>query len=104
MELSTWLAGIAGVVLSLVFAYVPGIEGRFNVLDGTKKRLINLGALALVALAAFGLGCAGWFNVPVTCDQAGIEGLAMAFTAAAIGNQGAYLMTTASSPSRKRAK
>lgn len=95
------LAGIAGVVLSLVFAYVPGIEGWFNGLSGTVKRLINLGALVLVAAAVFGLGCAKWFNVPVTCDQAGIEGLVKAFVAAAIANQGAYLMTTASSPSRK---
>jgi hypothetical protein len=95
------LAGIAGVVLSLVFAYAPGVQGWFNALDGTYKRLINLGALALVAAAVFGLGCAKWFSVPVTCDQTGLEGLIQAFVAAAIANQGAYLMTTASSPARK---
>lgn len=102
MDLSTWIAGIAGVALSLVFAYVPGIEGWFNALDGTYKRLINLGALALVSGAVYGLSCAGWFNVPVACDQAGLEALLTAFVAAAIANQTAYLMTTASSPARKR--
>jgi len=98
---ANWLAGIAGVVLSLVFAYVPGVQDWFSGLDGTLKRLINLGALVLVAAGAYGLGCAGWFDVPVTCDQAGLEALIAAFVAAAIGNQGTYLMTTASAARKK---
>lgn len=100
----TWLAGIAGIVLSLVFAYVPGVRPWFDGLDGTFRRLINLGALLLVAAGTYALSCAGWFDVQVTCDQAGIEGLAHAFVAAAIANQTAYLMTTASSQKRVAAR
>ena len=91
---------VAGVVLSLVFSYVPGARHWFDSLDkkhgeqvgGNYKRLVMLGLLALVALGAFGLGCLGRYD-GVTCDVDGIWKLLEVFVLAAIGNQTAYTIS-----------
>lgn len=87
------LAGAAGVLLSLIFAYVPGLRPWYAGLDGDTKRLVMLGALVVVALAVYGLSCAGWdalIGVSVTCDQAGAVALGRAFVMALIANQAAF--------------
>jgi len=43
------LSAVAGVLLSLLFSYIPGASDWFAALDGTRKRLVMLGALVLVA-------------------------------------------------------
>ena len=91
-----FLSSIAGVVLSLLFSYVPGLKVRFGALDGDYKRLIMLGLLALVGAGAFGLSCAGLaadFGINVTCDQAGAIGLLKVFGVAAIANQATYQLS-----------
>lgn len=87
------LALISGIVLSLVFSYVPGLEGWFDALEGTSKRLIMLGLLALTAVGVFGVACLGWFNTGVTCNQAGAVVLVEAFFVAMVANQSAYLIS-----------
>lgn len=99
---ATVLAGVAGVLLSLIFGYVPGLKQWFDGLDSMYRRLIMLGALVVVTAGAFGLACVGWFNMPLTCDQAGLEGLVTAFIAALVANQATYSISTASSASRKK--
>ena len=42
------LSAAAGVLLSLAFSYLPGLNGWFSSLDGTHKRLVMLAALVLV--------------------------------------------------------
>ena len=91
------LALFAGVVLSLVLSYVPGLNAKFNGLDGAQKRLVVLGVLAAAAGLIFGAGCAG-IDIPgvalkVSCNQAGAVGLINAFLAAVVGNQAAYLVS-----------
>lgn len=90
------LSSVAGIVLSLVFSYVPGLNVRFAALRQEVKRLIMAGLLLLVAGAVFGLACTSWgaaWGVSVSCDQAGIQTLIAAFVAALIANQAAYSIT-----------
>ena len=86
---SELLSLVAGTFLSLLFAYVPGLNEWFAKKSGTIKRLIMLGLLALTAVAVYGLSCAGWVfgGIGVTCDQAGIQKLIEVFVLAAIANQ-----------------
>jgi hypothetical protein len=91
------LASLAGILLSLLFSYIPKLSEWFAVLDGVYKRLIMAGLLVVVAGGAFGLSCAGVISA-VTCDQPGAIGLIKAFLAALIANQSIFLI----SPETKR--
>jgi len=93
------LAAIAGSLLSLLFSYVPGLSEWYANLgvaqndDGTRKRLVMLGLLCLVAAGSFGLGCAGWaadFGLSISCDQKGVMGLLQALLLAVMANQSTY--------------
>jgi hypothetical protein len=90
------LAAICGVVLSLIFSYMPGLSGKWENLLPEIKRLIMLGMLVVVAGVAFGLACSGWgadFWIVLTCDKAGFVGLVQALIYAVMANQTAYLIT-----------
>lgn len=87
------LAVIAGVLLSLAFSYIPGLNKWFEGIAGNAKRLIMLGLLAVVALAVYGIACLGWWDVGVVCDQAGAIALGEQFILAMIANQSAYLIS-----------
>lgn len=90
------LGSVAGVVLSLLFTYVPGLKNKYGALDGTYKRLIMLGLLVLAAAGAFGLACAGWgdsFGITFTCDEAGARELVQVFIVALVANQSAFLIS-----------
>jgi hypothetical protein len=77
---------ILGVVLSLLFSYIPGLATWFAPLDETKKRLFMLVILAVVTGSIFGLSCAGIITT-VTCDKPGAVGLVTAFIFAVMANQ-----------------
>jgi hypothetical protein len=90
------LALFAGVVLSLLFSYIPGLNTWFAALDSSVKRLWMLALLLLVGLSVVGIACAGFgasLGISVTCDQAGFIGVLKAFVAAMIANQAAYAVT-----------
>ena len=94
------LAATAGIVLSLVFSYVPKFSTWYGLKDDPIKRLIMLGALVLVSGVAFGLACSGLasdFGLPLTCDKVGAVALLRAFVVAAIANQTTYALTPYSS-------
>ena len=86
------LVAIAGIILSLAFSYVPGLDVKFAALEGVHKRLVMLGSILLAAAGAFGLSCAGLLDAS-TCDQAGAWGLVQLFIFAAIANQSAYMLS-----------
>ena len=91
------LSTAAGIVLSLAFAYVPGLAPKYDALDSTVKRLIMAGLVFLVALGLFGAGCANLalFGVdPVQCTQAGALNLFELFVAALVANQATFLLAT----------
>jgi hypothetical protein len=83
---------VAGVVLSLAFSYIPGLSDWYGGLDGTKKRLVMLAALAAVALGSAALSC-GNVVLVVVCDKAGLLALFYAFVQAVIANQATYLIS-----------
>jgi uncharacterized membrane protein len=83
------LAAAAGVLLSVIFSYVPGLNAKYASLDSTWKRLIMLIALVITAGVVYGISCTGWWTW-VSCDQAGIKQLIEAFVIAAIANQTAF--------------
>lgn len=90
------LVSVTGVVLSLLFSYVPGLAGWYNQLDGQRKRLVMLFMLAVVALGMYALTCVGLgeqYGISLTCDQAGAATLLEMFVLAMIGNQAAYLIS-----------
>jgi len=91
------LAAAAGILLSLLFSYIPGLNTKFAALAKETKQLIMLGLLLVVAVCAFGLACAGvltdLFGIMITCDKAGAIGLVQAFVLAAIANQATYTLT-----------
>ena len=87
------LSSIVGILLSLAASYLPGFSGWYGPLDASRKRLVMLGLLAGVALAVYGLACAGWGGSVVTCDETGITAIVRAFVAALIANQATYLIS-----------
>jgi len=95
------LAMAAGIILTLTFSYVPGLNTQFACLSPEYKRLIMLGLLILVSAGALGLTCAGLgevFGVTLTCDEVGLTHLVKALVAAIVANQGVYAI----SPRTKR--
>jgi len=89
---SDLLSSVAGIILSLAFSYLPGVSDWFSGLDGVHKRLIMAGLLLVVAVGAFGLGCANVLGT-VECSRDGALGLASAYISALIANQSAYQIT-----------
>ena len=90
------LTAVAGLVLSLLFSYVPGLNGWFDALESTYKRIIMLVLLIVVAGGAYALACVGaseQLGLAVTCDYEGGVVLARVFIAALVANQAAYAIT-----------
>jgi hypothetical protein len=90
------LALLAGVILSLLFSYIPGLNVWFAALDGSIKRLVMLALLFVVGVGVVGIACAGFggdIGVAVSCDRAGFVGVLKAFVLALIANQAAYAAT-----------
>jgi hypothetical protein len=89
------ISAAAGVLLSLGFSYVPGLNDRYARLDPTRKRLVMLGLLALVAGAVYGLACLEYpFDRPLAaCSVQGAGGLLRMLVIAAVANQSAFALS-----------
>lgn len=90
------LSSVAGIILSLIFSYVPGAKDWFNSLMPDYKRLVMLGILFGVSLAIFGISCttfAQYFGIVGLCDEAGAVVILKAFISAMIANQSAYIVS-----------
>ena len=101
------LAGLAGIILSLLFSYIPGLNTKYAALSSEYKKLIMLGILALLAAAIYGLACwgvltelTGW---TLTCDKSGLIQLARIFGVAAALNVTAFTFSP-QTPAVKQAK
>ena len=93
-----FLTVVLGVLVSLIFLYVPGAKAKLDEQTPEVKRLVMLGLMALVALGSLGLACAGFaadFGIPLTCDRAGIVELVKAFFLAVGANQTTYMIAKA---------
>jgi hypothetical protein len=91
------ISACAGILLSLVFSYVPGLSDWFEALDGAHKRLVMLAALVLVVGGMLGLSCLGIPQIGgaalPACSQAGLLGMLEALVLALVANQAAYLIS-----------
>jgi hypothetical protein len=83
------LAVVAGILLTLVFSYVPGLNAKFAGLDTERQRLVMLAALVAAAVLIGGLSCVGWLRT-VSCDAAGWRAVGEALFWAIVANQGIY--------------
>lgn len=83
---------IVGVILSLVFSYVPGLKDKFSILLPNQKRVVMLVLLLVVPLSAFGLSCIGRGDF-YACDSNGLWAVLESFILAAIANQATYSLT-----------
>ena len=95
------LSSLAGITLSLLFSYIPGLSSWYETLSATYKRLVMLAILAFTSLTAFGLACLGWlpyFNLELACNQKGGVELLTAFVLALVANQSTYLITPKPEP------
>ena len=99
-DLATLFPYLAGIVLSLVFAYIPGVDSWYAALSGAIKRVVMLVLLAVVSVGYVALACTPFgaqFGVPAeACTQAGFVTVVQAFIAAVIANQATYLLATPS--------
>ena len=86
------LAGIAGIVLTLLFSYLPGLRNWYDPLSETKKKLIMLGALFVSALGVFGLACIGRYDI-VVCSVDGAWEMGRYFILALVANQSVYKLS-----------
>jgi hypothetical protein len=90
----------AGILLSLVCSYFPGIEDKFKELTGVYKRLVMFLLLLITTAGIFALSC--WQvtaeYMPVTCDAEGIKNLVPAFIGALIANQSTFLISPRKRP------
>lgn len=83
------LAGFAGVMLSLLFTYVPGLRVKFASFSTEAKSLTMLVLIVVVAVAALGLSCGNILTM-FACTQQGAWGVAVMIFWAAVGNQTTY--------------
>ncbi len=83
------LVGIAGILLSLGFGYIPGLSDWYNALDGVRKAQVMAALLLVSAVGVFLAGCYSPWQA-VTCDEAGFWGLVELLVTALITNQATY--------------
>lgn len=86
------LAGVAGVILSLVFSYVPQLKDKFSALDTTTQRLIMVGLLFCVAIGVLLYQCRAEAAFG-QCVAASWEAALKAFLAALVSNQATFLVS-----------
>lgn len=94
MELSSeMLVGIAGVALSLLFSYIPGLRTWYAGLVAEVKQLIMLGLVVAVSGAIFALGCYDIISTGIACDRYGVISLVWMVVLGLTSNQAAYMIT-----------
>jgi hypothetical protein len=97
------LSSLTAILLSLAFSYIPGLSNRFDSLEGTRKRLVMLSCLLVIALGSVGLACSGVLAslVPsISCTQSGIIAVLQSCVLATVANQSTYAISPR--PSRKQ--
>jgi hypothetical protein len=98
------LSGAAGILLSLAFSYIPGLNVWYAKFNDEQKKLLMVLFLALTATGAYGLACAGilqdLFGLGLGCDKASALILLRSFIFAAVTNQTTYKLT----PQTKKVK
>lgn len=93
-NLATVILGVLGVVLQLVFRYVPKVQAWYSA--QTNKGAWMLLFVVLTGAGYFGLSCtpyAAQFGISLSCDQASVFTLLKALFIMASTNQLTYLIS-----------
>lgn len=85
------ITGAAGILVSLIFTYVPGLRVKYASLATEYKSLIMLGALALVSGFIVLSSCLDWW-VFIECSKNGFLKLVEVFILSLVANQAAYVV------------
>ena len=92
-SLTPIILGIAGLILSLLFSYVPALKAWYAA--QTNNGLIMVGFVLLISAIYFGLGCTSLgpqLGIAVACTQAGAIEMFYGFLGCLVGNQLTYLV------------
>jgi hypothetical protein len=89
---SEQLSSIAGVALSLAFAYIPGVKEWYAGLEKTMKSTVMALLIIAIAIVAFGLSCYDFVQIGIVCDKVGAVALVSNVIAALVANQSAYVL------------
>ena len=85
------LATLVGVLISLLFAYLPGLKTWFEKQAPQAKAGLTAVVTILAAVVIYGLGCANWFpELGVIFTKAGFQQFVTVVIGALIGLAGAY--------------
>ena len=95
-------AGLAGLILSLAFNFVPGLREWFAAKSDVVKSDVMLLCLVLAAGGIAAVSCFGLWSV-ITCDKPGFLNLAGIFLSALVANQSAQPITKAHLPASVKA-
>ena len=85
------LGSLAGIVLGLVFEYLPGLAKWYQAQEDNVQRLVLLGTMAVIAAVIFGTGCIG-LNETFACTKEGAYEAIKVFVSGIISSQAAYLV------------
>jgi hypothetical protein len=86
------LAALVGLIISLLFAYLPGLKSWFEKQGSEFKAGLTAAITVIAALAIYGLSCANWFpELGVTCTKAGLQQLVSVVIGALVGMAGGYV-------------
>jgi hypothetical protein len=96
------MAGAAGILLSLVFTFVPALNVWYAAKAPEAKSAIMIGSLVVVAALLAGSSCLNLWQF-ITCDKPGGMQLAEMLFAAIVGNQGIYGLTKNLAPASVKA-
>ena len=100
MTESNIIVMLAGVILSLLFGYAPGLRPWYEALEATLKALVMAGLLLVAVVVIYLAACYTPYATGITCDEAGGWQLVRLFMDALIANQATYLMAVR--PTRTR--
>ena len=86
------LAAIIASLLSLAFAYVPGLKDWFDKLAQQQKAITMAIVLVVVAVGLWAGGCASLVVVSIACTKEGGVDLLKILFAALTANQGTFVL------------
>ena len=94
-----FLSSLAGMLLQLLVAYLPGVESWYVGLSGKQKSAAMGGLLVLVSLGVFAASCTGLgadFGLALACTKSDAIALGRILVNALIANQVTYLIAVKS--------
>lgn len=86
------LTGAAAILLSLLIAYIPGLNAWYSGLAKESKALLMAVLLLVVAVGSFALTCGGFVSIGVVCDKNGLVALVQLYVLALIANQSTFTL------------